>query len=127
MATLAIISDVHGNFAALEAVVCDLEKVGCEGIYCLGDTVGYGGSPNQCVDLMRSWRAICVLGNHDAVASGLESPDDFNAVARAAADWTAEALTGENAAFRFADPASPTLVLDPGDPGVQYVLMPLRV
>lgn len=104
MATFAIISDVHGNFAALEAVVRDLEQVGCDGIYCLGDTVGYGGSPNQCVALLRARRAICVLGNHDAVAAGLEFPDDFNAAARTAANWTTEALTGENAAFLRALP-----------------------
>jgi len=104
MAKLAIISDVHGNFAALEAVVSDLDKVGCDGIYCLGDTVGYGGSPNQCVDLMRSRRAICILGNHDAVACGLESSEDFNDAARAAADWTTESLTDQNAAFLRALP-----------------------
>ena len=96
---IAIISDIHGNFAALEAVVKDLDDLGCSAIYCLGDTVGYGGSPNQCVNLLRSRGVTCIMGNHDAVAAGLESPDDFIAEARLAVNWTASALTAANTAF----------------------------
>ena len=99
MPTIAILSDIHGNFAALEAVVKDLDGLGCKDIYCLGDTVGYGGSPNQCLDLLRARGAICIMGNHDAVAAGLETPDNFNDEARAAVDWTADALTKVNATF----------------------------
>lgn len=104
MPTIAIISDVHGNFAALEAVMRDLDGVGCQAIYCLGDTVGYGGSPNECLNLLQARQAQCILGNHDAVAAGLESPDGFNAEARAAVGWTTEALTAANADFLRALP-----------------------
>ena len=106
MATIAIISDIHGNFAALEAVVRDLDRQGADGICCLGDTVGYGGSPNQCLDLLRERRAICILGNHDAVAAGLDSAEDFNAVAREAAHWTADTLSPANTTFLRSLPES---------------------
>ena len=106
MADIAIISDIHGNFAALEAVVRDLDARGCTEIYCLGDVVGYGASPNRCVDLLRERRAICIQGNHDVVAVGLESSEEFNADARKAADWTADTLTPANAAFLRQLPAT---------------------
>lgn len=99
MPTIAIISDVHGNFAALEAVMRDLDGLGCQTVYCLGDAVGYGGSPNECLNLLQARRARCILGNHDAVAAGLESSEGFNEEARAAVGWTTDALTPANAAF----------------------------
>ncbi len=99
MRQIAVISDIHGNYAALQAVVADLDEVGCGAIYCLGDTVGYGGSPNQCVDLLRARGAVCIQGNHDVVAVGLESAEGFNSGARAAVEWTADVLTDANLAF----------------------------
>jgi diadenosine tetraphosphatase ApaH/serine/threonine PP2A family protein phosphatase len=73
-------------------------------IVCLGDTVGYNANPNEVLDILRSEKAHCILGNHDACAAGLEEPDDFNPLAQAAVFWTREKLSGENRQFLAALP-----------------------
>ncbi len=99
MPLIAVLSDIHGNLPALQAVLRDLDRAGADIIYSLGDAVGYGGSPNECVDLLRERGAVGVLGNHDAVAARIEQPDAFNPAAREAALWTADVLTPDNAAY----------------------------
>ena len=85
---IALISDVHGNLEALENVLRDIEKQGAEKIHFLGDAVGYGCNPNECVKLISSHCDIKLLGNHDFAAMGLESIENFNQMAKASMDWT---------------------------------------
>lgn len=92
---IAFISDVHSNLEALEAV---LDEVGKLRVFCAGDIVGYGGSPNEVVRLLRGVGATCVLGNHD-VASLSGDVGEFNPRAAMAAVWTSEHLSDESRAF----------------------------
>lgn len=85
----AILSDVHANLEALEAVLGDIQSQGIGAIYCLGDIVGYGPNPCECVDYARTFRA-CVLGNHDQGA--LFDPEGFSSGAERAIFWTRERL-----------------------------------
>ena len=96
MSVVAIFSDIHANLPALEAVLNDADRLGCEKIWSLGDQVGYGGSPNECLDLLRARAAVCVMGNHDAAVVNLEDAHWFNSCARAAVEWTRLNLTGGN-------------------------------
>jgi predicted phosphodiesterase len=95
----AVISDIHGNLEALEAVLQDVPK-GIESIYCLGDVIGYGASPNECCDLVREREMPLISGNHDLAVTDLSTDLAwFNPVAAAAVEWTREQLTEENADF----------------------------
>lgn len=96
----AIISDIHGNLEALEAVLNDIEQQGVSTIYCLGDIVGYGPNPKECVDYARGF-AASVLGNHDQGA--LFDPEGFSSGAERAIFWTRsqlEAINGDAALAR---------------------------
>jgi predicted phosphodiesterase len=84
-AALAIISDIHGNLEALQAVLADIAEQGIQKIYCLGDIVGYGPNPCECVDLSLKFDA-CLLGNHDNGA--LFDPGGFSSGAERAIFWT---------------------------------------
>jgi len=90
-----ILSDIHANLEALEAVLAAAEGQYDE-IWNLGDLVGYGGSPNQVVERIRPLQSLVVRGNHDRVCCGLTSANGFNPVARTAALWTREALSETN-------------------------------
>jgi diadenosine tetraphosphatase ApaH/serine/threonine PP2A family protein phosphatase len=90
---IAIISDVHANLEALEVALRDIEKQGAEKIHFLGDVVGYGCNPNECVDLINRHCEIKLLGNHDFAALGLESTTGFNQVAAASITWTQTELS----------------------------------
>jgi predicted phosphodiesterase len=92
-----ILSDIHGNLEALKAVLAAAEPY--DALWNLGDVVGYGGSPNEVVDLIRARAQVNVRGNHDRVCCGLTSAVGFNPVARAAAMWTKEELTADNLAW----------------------------
>jgi predicted phosphodiesterase len=92
-----VIADVHANLAALEAVLGDAGPF--DEAWCLGDLVGYGPDPNECVDLIRSLKHQAVAGNHDYAAVGQVSLRDFNEGARRATEWTASRLTAENRRF----------------------------
>jgi predicted phosphodiesterase len=81
----AIISDIHGNLEALQAVLKDIEARGVSEIYCLGDVVGYGPNPRECVDLVMRCKVV-LLGNHDQGA--IFDPDGFNPQAERAIFWT---------------------------------------
>ncbi len=86
----AIISDIHGNLEALEAVFADIEQQDVSEVYCLGDVIGYGPNPRECIDLVMDRCALTILGNHDQAA--LFDPEGFNAGAERAIFWTRSVL-----------------------------------
>jgi diadenosine tetraphosphatase ApaH/serine/threonine PP2A family protein phosphatase len=95
----AVISDIHGNLEALEAVLGDVPD-GAEEIYCLGDVIGYGASPNECCELVRSFEMPVISGNHDLAVTDLSTDLSwFNPVAAAAIEWTRDQLVQDNAEF----------------------------
>jgi diadenosine tetraphosphatase ApaH/serine/threonine PP2A family protein phosphatase len=96
---VAVISDVHANYHALEAVLEEIERERVDAVWCLGDTVGYGPLPNECCDVVNALADRCLVGNHDLVALGELSVADFNDEAAAAARWTSEVLTPESRTF----------------------------
>ncbi len=85
----AIISDIHGNLEGFQAVLEDIKQQGIDDIVCLGDIVGYGPNPRECIDLVMECKA-CILGNHDQGA--LFDPEGFNAGAARAIFWTRQTL-----------------------------------
>ncbi len=93
---LGILSDIHANYPALSAGLAVLRRANVEEIYCLGDTVGYGGSPNQCADTIRAVAKATVLGNHDAAVAGRMDYSYYYEAARRALDTHAEILTKAN-------------------------------
>ncbi len=99
-----VISDIHGNLEALQAVLATLEIAGVRDIVCCGDVVGYGASPNECVALLRTREIPTVLGNHDVAVLGSEEIESFNEMARDAVLWTRDVLTPENLAWLAALP-----------------------
>lgn len=92
----ALISDIHGNLEALEAVLAELGRRRPDRVLCLGDVVGYGASPNECLNHVRERCTLVLLGNHDAAASGGPEAARFNIYARVAAEWTSKTLTRDN-------------------------------
>jgi predicted phosphodiesterase len=96
---VAVISDVHANFHALEAVLEQIDAEDVDAIWCLGDVVGYGPLPNECCDTVRRRCDVCLVGNHDLVALGQINVSDFNDEAAAAATWTAQQLTDDSRTF----------------------------
>lgn len=125
-----ILSDIHANLTALEAVLEDAAG-SYEGVWCLGDTVGYGPWPDECVARIRDLGATAVIGNHDWAALGRMDVDDFNPEARRAVLWTAEHLSEENKKWLAGLPSEPveaqgyTLTHgSPRDPIWEYVLYP---
>lgn len=95
----AVISDIHSNLEALTAVLQEISRLKTDLIFCLGDIVGYGPNPNECIEIVRREGITCILGNHDAVAAGIEEPDDFSPFARQAILWTRERLDPTNLDF----------------------------
>jgi diadenosine tetraphosphatase ApaH/serine/threonine PP2A family protein phosphatase len=91
--TTAIISDVHGNLEALEAVLGDIKSRGVERVICLGDIIGYGANPCECVDLVRANCQWSLMGNHDFGV--LYEPTNFNPAAESSAYWTRDRLDQE--------------------------------
>jgi len=94
VAKRALISDIHANLEALTAVFADIRSQGVTQIYCLGDIVGYGPNPCECLDQVISRCQVTILGNHDHAA--MFDPDGFNPVALQAVYWTREQLEGRN-------------------------------
>jgi diadenosine tetraphosphatase ApaH/serine/threonine PP2A family protein phosphatase len=96
----AIIADIHANLAAFMAVLVDIEQKGeVEEVWCLGDIVGYGPEPRQCIELLRQTNHICVAGNHDLAAIGVVETDEFNPDAATACQWTARQLNPRDVAY----------------------------
>ena len=88
-----VLSDIHSNLQALEAVLADAAAVGYDEVLVLGDLVGYGGDPMAVIDRTLALKPVAIVrGNHDKVCAGLESAESFNDVARLAAEWTASVL-----------------------------------
>jgi len=93
----AIIADIHANLAAFRAVLDDIERSGrVEEVWCLGDVVGYGPDPHECIELLRQHNHVCVAGNHDWAASGKLDTSEFNPDAATACHWTAQQLSSED-------------------------------
>jgi diadenosine tetraphosphatase ApaH/serine/threonine PP2A family protein phosphatase len=124
----AVISDIHGNLEALEAVLDDVPS-GLP-IWCLGDIVGYGPNPNECIDVLRSLQVECIVGNHDWAAMNKVDARDFNPDARLAVLWTQKQLTPSNLDYLETLPLSLvrgrfTLVHgSPREPIWEYILYP---
>jgi len=93
---LGIFSDVHANYEALSAVLKAYRSETVDVLYCLGDTVGYGGSPNECADVVRQVAKKTILGNHDAAVSGRMDYSYYYDAARQALDTHASLLSSEN-------------------------------
>jgi 4-amino-4-deoxy-L-arabinose transferase-like glycosyltransferase/diadenosine tetraphosphatase ApaH/serine/threonine PP2A family protein phosphatase len=92
----AIISDIHGNLEALEAALDDIKSQKCTDIVCLGDIVGYGANPKECLDLIRSLNIPVVKGNHDEYIGSDLDPEGFNDAAAEVVRWTRAQLTPED-------------------------------
>ncbi len=126
---ILVISDIHANLTAFEAVLAH-----CQGewnfVWCLGDVVGYGPDPNECVDLLRTLPQLCLAGNHDWAALNRLDVKTFNPDARRAAEWTQATLTAENT--RFLEKLPVTFVIgeytlvhaSPREPIWEYILEP---
>ncbi len=93
---VAVLSDIHGNRHALEAVLADVETSAVREIWCLGDIVGYGADPNDCCALVREHARVSLAGNHDLAVTGDISTDDFARGAAMAAEWTREVLHADH-------------------------------
>ena len=125
---VAVLSDVHANLHALEAVLAEIDAGGFDAIWCLGDLVGYGPKPNECVALLRERTAICLAGNHDLVVVGKIPIDTFGGEAGAAARWTQTVLDDTARAFldrlepRGTAPGVELFHGSPRDPVWEYVL-----
>ena len=94
-----IFADVHGNLPALQAVVDVLRADRVERFVCVGDVVGYGANPQECIDLLQSLRAICVAGNHDWAVTGNLDLIYFNHDAREAILWTKNHISSQGMVF----------------------------
>ncbi|MGB0684643.1 MAG: metallophosphoesterase family protein [Planctomycetota bacterium] len=92
---IAFLSDLHANLEALEVALQDLEQQGVETVVCLGDVIGYGASPREVIELVRTRFDICLQGNHDAALLDDQDAFGFNERALAAIDWTRRALDPE--------------------------------
>lgn len=93
---VGVISDIHGNFQALEAVLAQLEQEKVDQIICCGDVVGYGALPNECVERLRQLNIPTIAGNHDHAALLLTDISNFNEIAKTAVMWTKNVLKEEN-------------------------------
>ncbi len=128
---VAILSDIHGNRQAFEAVLSDVAGHGVHELWCLGDLVGYGADPDACVQLARAHTDVCLAGNHDLAVIGEIPLDEFSRGAGLAARWTQEVMAPEN--LDFLASLSPQGVEDgiglyhasPRDPIWEYVLSAL--
>ena len=125
----AILADIHANLSALQAVMKDIQQKGGAGeFWCLGDIVGYGPDPCQCIEVIKEYSSICVAGNHDWAAIGKIETSFFNPDAAAAAQWTRQQLSPQDIDFLkklalTAEKGDFTLVHgSPRDPIWEYIL-----
>jgi predicted phosphodiesterase len=124
---ILVISDIHSNITALDAVLGSTVLV--DGVWCLGDLVGYGPDPNECIDRIRNLpNLICLLGNHDAAVSGRRNADKFNDDAQEAILITRSLISADNLDFlkslpETAEAATTTLAHgSPRNPIWEYVV-----
>jgi len=92
----AIISDIHANLEGFQTVLADIKAQQCTHIVCLGDVVGYGANPKECLDLVREMNIPVVKGNHDEYIGGEDEPEGFNDAAAEAVAWSRAQLTAED-------------------------------
>lgn len=92
---IALFGDIHANLEALETVLADAEKQGCDSYVCLGDVVGYNANPSECLEIIREMDCPVVKGNHDEDAGGDHSLEMMNPIAAEALQWTRDQLTDE--------------------------------
>jgi diadenosine tetraphosphatase ApaH/serine/threonine PP2A family protein phosphatase len=129
---IAIVSDVHANRHALQAVFTQIDSTGCEEVWCLGDLVGYGAEPDACVDLVRERATVCLAGNHDLAITGVIPINDFSSSAYAAAEWSRATMREDT--LTFLKSLRPEAERDgiglyhasPRDPIWEYVLSPAQ-
>ena len=127
---LAILSDIHSNLPALEAVLDDVRAAGMDEAWCLGDVVGYGAQPDECAQLVRERCSLCLVGNHDLAALGELDISTFSPAASAAVRWTRQIMSDATTEFlRGLEPASEDREVavyhaSPRDPVWEYVLWP---
>jgi len=127
----AVLSDIHGNRHAFEAVLEDVAGQDCSELWCLGDVVGYGADPDDCVELVRAHATLCLAGNHDLGVTGEIALDEFSRGAALAARWTQEVLSEDSMAFlrglepQATDRAAGLYHASPRDPIWEYVLSAL--
>ena len=125
---IAVISDIHANLHALEAVLAAIDSESVDEVWCLGDVVGYGPRPNECVALVRERASVCLVGNHDLAVLGTLDLDLFMGEAGEAARWTQSVLEPDASTFlaQLAPTAArPGVALahgSPRDPVWEYVL-----
>jgi len=129
---VAIVSDIHGNRHAFEAVLDAIEESSSQELWCLGDLVGYGAEPDACVELARRHAAICLAGNHDLGVCGRLPLEQFSRGAALAAHWTQETISVQT--LEYLKALEPTYLEEsvgmyhasPRDPIWEYVLSPLQ-
>src|ERR1043165_8938196 len=92
----AVIADIHGNLEALEVVLADSREQKCTHYCCVGDVVGYGANPKECLDIVRAMNIPVVKGNHDEYCSTDDPLDGFNPAAAEAVNWTRKQLTADD-------------------------------
>ncbi len=127
---LALLSDIHSNLPALEAVLASAEAAGVDEAWCLGDVVGYGAQPNECTALVRERCSVCLVGNHDLAVLEQLDISTFSPAAAAAVHWTRQRI--EKSAVDFlsaldsADESRDVALYhaSPRDPVWEYVLWP---
>jgi predicted phosphodiesterase len=129
---VAVVSDIHGNRQAFEAVLDEIADSSCDEVWCLGDLVGYGADPDVCVALAHEHAAICLAGNHDLVVRGALPLEEFSRGAAIAAQWTQQTITPETREYLeeleplFLDEQVGLYHASPRDPVWEYVLSPLQ-
>ena len=108
-----VLSDIHANLEALDAVITASHALAHDRVLVLGDLVGYGADPNAVIERIQALAPHALIrGNHDKVGSGVESAEGFNAVARSAIRWTYDTLTPENREWLANLPTGPVIVDD---------------
>jgi len=116
---IAVISDVHSNLHALQAVLGAIDADAVDEIWCLGDVVGYGPRPNECCTLVRERASLCLAGNHDLGVIGTLDLDFFAGDAGAAARWTRAVLAADARGFLAGlEPSGRAAVNPTGNPGL---------
>lgn len=129
---VAIVSDIHANRHAFDAVLEDIAGSTCREVWCLGDLVGYGAEPDACVRRAEAHCAVTLAGNHDLGVTGDLPLEDFSAGARLAAEWTRATVRPETMTYlRSLEPLDDGEAVglyhaSPRDPVWEYVLSPLQ-
>ncbi|HLH67033.1 MAG TPA: metallophosphoesterase family protein [Solirubrobacteraceae bacterium] len=129
---VAVVSDIHGNLQAFEAVLDEIADHDLQAVWCLGDLVGYGADPDACVELAREHAEICLAGNHDMGVTGAIPLSQFSSGAAVAARWTRATISPRTHEFLAGlaplDDRQPVALYhaSPRDPVWEYVLSPLQ-